>query len=44
MAAWVIAVGLYLVSKVVRGIPVVVAEDILTAAVILLIILLISFS
>ena len=30
-------------SKVVRGIPVVVAEDILTAAVILLIILLISF-
>ena len=43
VAAWVIAVGLYLVSKVVRGIPVVVAEDILTAAVILLIILLISF-
>lgn len=43
MAAWVIAVCLYLVSKVVRGIPVVVAEDMLTAAVILLIILLISF-
>lgn len=44
VAAWVIAVCLYLVSKVVRGIPVVVAEDMLTAAVILLIILLISFS
>ena len=43
VAAWVIAVCLYLVSKVVRGIPVVVAEDMLTAAVILLIILLISF-
>ena len=39
VAAWVIAVCLYLVSKVVRGIPVVVAEDMLTAAVILLIIL-----
>ena len=43
VAAWVIAVCLYLVSKVVRGIPVAVAEDMLTAAVILLIILLISF-
>ena len=43
VATWVIAVCLYLVSKVVRGIPVVVAEDMLTAAVILLIILLISF-
>ena len=38
---WVVC--LYLVSKVVRGIPVAVAEDMLTAAVILLIILLISF-
>ena len=43
VAAWVIAVCLYLVSKVVRGIPVAVEEDMLTAAVILLIILLISF-
>ena len=42
-AGGVVAVCLYLVSKVVRGIPVVVAEDMLTAAVILLIILLISF-
>ena len=43
VAGWVIAVCLYLASKVVRGIPVAVAEDMLTAAVILLIILLISF-
>lgn len=43
VAAWVIAVCLYLVSEVVRGIPVVLADDMLTATVILLIILLINF-
>ena len=43
VAAWVIAVSLYLVSEVVRGIPVVLADDMLTATVILLIILLINF-
>ena len=43
MAAWVIAVCLYLVKEVVRGIPVVLADDMLTAAVILSIILLINF-
>ena len=42
-AAWVIAVCLYLVKEVVRGIPVVLADDMLTATVILLIILLINF-
>lgn len=43
VAAWVIAVCLYLVKEVVRGIPVVLADDMLTAAVILSIILLINF-
>lgn len=43
VTAWVIAVCLYLVSEVVRGIPVVLADDMLTATVILLIILLINF-
>ena len=43
VAAWVIAVCLYLVKEVVRGIPVVLADDMLTATVILLIILLINF-
>ena len=44
VAAWVIAVCLYLVKEVVRGIPVVLADDMLTAAVILSIILLIFLS
>lgn len=43
VAAWVIAVCLYLVKEVVCGIPVVLADDMLTAAVILSIILLINF-
>lgn len=43
VAAWVIAVCLYLVKEVVRGIPVVLADDMLTATVILSIILLINF-
>ena len=43
VAAWVIAVCLYLVSEVVRGIPVAFADDMMMAAVILPIILLISF-
>ena len=43
VAGWVIAVCLYLVSEVVRGIPIVFADDMLTATVILPIILLINF-